>query len=92
MGTEREGFPGGGERANATTDLAGKAREKARDQFAVVAGADGGVEVDQLDQGIFREALGPVVEVVKVEGFLFALYQLDDLATHEVDGRNEHSC
>ncbi len=50
----------------------------------------GGVEVDELDERVVREAVDPVFEVVEGEAEVFALHELDDAAAHEVDGGDEH--
>ncbi len=74
----------------ASADLAGEARAEHIDEVAVVALAHGGVEVDELDEGVPGEAGDPGLEVVEGELELFALDELDDLAAEEVDGGDEH--
>ena len=74
----------------ASADLAGQALADHLDEGAVVALAHGGVEVDELDERVGREAVDPVLEVVEGELEGFALDELDDTAAHEVDGRDEH--
>src|SRR5581483_10256625 len=61
-----------------------------RDQLAVVALPHGRIEIDELHQRILREPLDPVIKIVEAELEFFALDKLDDLAAHEVDGRNQH--
>ena len=53
--------------------LAGEAFADHLDEAAVAALAHRGVEIDELDDGVFLEALDPVLEVVEGELQLFAL-------------------
>ena len=57
----------------ASADLAGQAFADHLDEAAVVALAHGGVEVDELDERVLREAFDPVLEVVEGQLQLFAL-------------------
>src|SRR5262249_33413635 len=49
-----------------------------------------GIQVDHLHDGKFPESFNPLREVVELESLALALYQLNDLAAHHVDGRNQH--
>ena len=73
-----------------SADLAGKAFADHFNKGAVVALTHGGVEIDELDHWVFREAVDPVLEVVEGEGELFAADELHDAAAHEVDCGDEH--
>src|SRR5437764_10701534 len=64
----------------AASDLAGQAFADHLDEAAVLALAHGGVEVDELDDGVFGEAFDPVLEVVEGQLQLFSLDELDDAA------------
>ncbi len=76
--------------ANAAAHLHREALGDGLDQRAVVAGAFGGVEIDELDERESREFRDPVVEVVKSKAQFFAAFQLHDAAAHQVDGRDQH--
>lgn len=76
--------------AEAAAHLAGEVAGELLDEGGVGALAHGGVEIDELDEGILLEAVDPVVEVVEGELEGFALDELDDAAVHEVDGGYEH--
>jgi hypothetical protein len=56
----------------------------------VAAGANRGVEVDQLQLRERREAADPRVEVGVFEGETLALDELNHFAAAEVDGGDEH--
>ena len=72
-------------RSEASPDLTRKTFCDHLDQVAVVALTHRGIEIDQLDDRIFREAFDPVVEVVEGEFQFFALDELNDSAAHEID-------
>ena len=57
----------------ASSNLAGETLADHLDEGAVVALAHGGVEVDELDDGVLGEAVDPVFEVVEGELQLFTL-------------------
>ena len=78
--------------AEAATDLAGEALAEHFDEGAVRALSHGGVEVDELDEGVRGEAFDPGLEVIEGELEFFAVDELDDLAAEEVDGGDEHLC
>src|ERR1700732_157724 len=59
-------------------------------QAPIVAAPDGRVQIDQLDHGKLREAFDPFFEIVELQRLLFPLNELDDLATHQIDRRNQH--
>ena len=40
--------------------------------------------------GKSRKPLHPLVKIVELQSFLFALHQLDDLAAHQINRRNQH--
>ena len=57
---------------------------------ALVPGSNGGVEINQLHQRIFREARNPLFEIVKLESLLAALHELNNLAAHQIDRGDQH--
>ena len=61
------------EAANAAANLAIQAADGLLHQRPVVADAARCVEVDELDHGIRREALDPIVEVIELQFLLLAL-------------------
>jgi hypothetical protein len=62
--------------------LAYKAIGELTKEFSIVAGSDGRVEVDQLNERVFLEPHNPLVEVIKLKSFLFSLHKLNDLPAH----------
>lgn len=71
--------------ADASADLDGETGGDLANESPVVAGAFGGVEVDELDEGVSGEALDPVIEVVEGEAEVFSAFELDDAAAHQID-------
>jgi hypothetical protein len=66
-------------------DLTGKAAGKLAHQVAIVTRTEGGIQIDQLNQGEARKARDPLFEVLEFERLALALYKLNDLSTHEVN-------
>ena len=77
-------------RADASAQLTWQFPGKFLCERDVVTGTDGSVEINELHQRILREAVHPLIEVVKLQGLLPALHELDNLAAHQIDGRNQH--
>ena len=50
-----------------------------------MASTHGGVQIDELNQRERGEARDPFFEVIKFKRLAFALHELDDLSTHEID-------
>src|SRR5580693_2443609 len=75
---------------NAASNLAIQPPQNRLDQRAVVARSAGRIKIDKLYQWIFRKALNPVLKMGKLQFLLFALRELDNLASHQVDRRNQH--
>src|SRR6185312_5906379 len=60
------------------------------EQRAVVAGADGCIEINQLHEREVGEAFNPFVEIVELELFFASLFELDDFSAHQINRRNQH--
>ena len=75
---------------DASAGLARQALRDLRDQRGVIALAHGRIEIDELHEGIARELLDPVFEVVERQTQLFALHKLNNAAAEQIDGRNQH--
>jgi len=71
-------------------NLAGELTGEAGDEVGVRALSHGCVEIDELNERVLAETVDPVIEVVEGEFELFTLYELDDLAVHEIYGWDEH--
>src|SRR3984957_9929354 len=76
--------------ANAAANLAIQPLQNRMHQGAVVAHAAGRIQIDQLHQRIFRKALDPILKIRELQFLFFALRELDNLASHQVDRRNQH--
>ena len=61
-----------------------------RTSASLVPDAHRRVEIDQLNFGKLGEALDPAVEIVRLDGELLALNELNDLAALEIDRWNQH--
>ena len=68
----------------------GKPPKERSHQCAVVSLSDGGIEINNLNQRITREAFDPGFEVIELERLLFSLHQLNDLASHQINRRDQH--
>src|SRR6185437_11265389 len=77
-------------RANASADLAGKAFADHLYQFKVAALAHGRIKIDQLNQGKTREAPDPIIKIIKLQRLLLTVDELYDLASHQVNGWDQH--
>jgi hypothetical protein len=74
--------------ANAAANAAGQLRGDLVDERVVIAARHRGVEIDQLHLGELRELFDPAVEIVRGDGELVALDELNDAATLQIDRRN----
>ena len=77
--------------ADAAADARSGAGSQQAHQVVVRAVADGGVEVDDLD---FREGGEPAQHFerrIAFERLLAPLHELDDLAAHQVNARQDHA-
>ncbi len=68
----------------------GRFRREHLDEVVVRASAHGGVEIDDLNLRERGEASQHFLGAVAFERLLAALHELDDLAIHEIDTRNDH--
>jgi len=78
------------DRTDATANAAGKPPADIGDHGDVIALSFGRVEIDQLHPGKPRELADPHLGIGRFDSELFALDQLNDPATLEVDRRNQH--
>src|SRR5579871_437483 len=72
-------------------DSADSLRSDELDQGGIFTGAHGRVEIDHLDLREGGEFAQHFERRVAFEGFFAALNELDDLAVHEIDARNDHT-
>src|SRR5690606_20053916 len=79
------------DRADAAADATRTPRADVLHERVVVAGADGGVEVDELQLRVAFEPPQPAVEVIVFEREALSLDELDDLAVAEIDCGYQHS-
>ena len=78
-------------RPDAAADAARSRRADVAHERVVAAGADGGVEIDQLQLRERARSGDPLVEVGVFEREPLALDELDDLAVAEIDRGNQHA-
>ena len=76
--------------ADAAADAAGKTAADVLDHSQVVAVALGRVEVDQLHSRKARKLRNPRFRAGRLDRELLALYQLDDVATLQINRGDEH--
>jgi hypothetical protein len=90
LGTGIEPGPRLLDRADPPTDDTPVPLDQRHDDRAVVAGAQGRVEVDDRDRPGRAKAAGPPLGVAGVNGALPAADELDRLAALEIDARDDH--
>src|SRR5882762_10052103 len=59
-------------------------------QISVVAAPYRSIEINDLDQRIFRKAVHPFLKVVELQRLLTALDELDNLSAHQINRGNQH--
>src|SRR5262245_41038367 len=79
------------DRPHAAADATRQSASNPADELEVVAGAHGGIEVDDLDFRKPLESFDPAEHVIVADRKPFALNELNDGAVFEIDGRNQHA-
>src|ERR1039458_4315 len=83
--------PGPRRRAHSAADARGGLRGQHADQAVVGAAAHGGVEIDHLDLRESGELAQHLLRGIAFQRLLPALNQLDHLAVHQIDARDNHA-
>src|SRR5208283_2965834 len=75
---------------NAAARLHGQALRNLLDERRIISLPHRRVQIDELDERIFRKLLDPIFEIVERQAQFLTLHQLHNAPAHQIDRWNQH--